>query len=438
MDTDPCKILPDFVSHKILGSADMDADSDHDNSADLQVSGADSFCHAPQSTTMQSLDMVLASVAVGGGGGREGDEDGSDGDADDDSGDFNATVSLAPSSALTAKPMSARRMPAYFGQLRELAEAHTLARYIARYLGEEVSGLQSPNTFEAKGRDLTAFARWFVEYNGHGRITDWQRQDTAAYLNMLEHEKGRAATTVNRVLASLRHFAKWAHEQPAHVFEAGGIPTRNVKELDVDEPDCKKLSQKEVHAMFKAADSLVRSGVGKRVRPRRNRAMLAVLYYTGLRVSELVALRREQYQGNYLLNVARKGKSRSKGLYLVADCRRYLDRYLVTERLVDDTDCQQAPLFLSDATGRFMTRRLAYHVLEQIAQQANLGRDAAQAIAIHPHRLRHTFGAELRDKTGSDTETAAALGHTGLAYVGRYTRRSNDEREATLEEVFAR
>lgn len=83
-----------------------------------------------------------------------------------------------------------------------------------------------------------------------------------------------------------------------------------------------------------------------------------------------------------------------------------------------------------------MTRRLAYHVLEVIAQQASLGRDKAQAIAMHAHRLRHTFGAELRERTGSDTETAAALGHTGLAYVGRYARRSNDEREATLEQIF--
>ena len=44
----------------------------------------------------------------------------------------------------------------------------------------------------------------------------------------------------------------------------------------------------------------------------------------------------------------------------------------------------------------------------------------------------------MRDRTGSDTETAAALGHSGLAYVGRYARRSNEEREATLEQLLAR
>jgi integrase/recombinase XerD len=431
MTSDTRKMLPGFVSHKILGGAPCRPDGDNsepdicdDANAD-QDTGAPTARHAPPANTapttaaMQPLDLVLACVTVTR---RDGDTEGNAGNS--------------PAS----KPTAPRRMPAYFDQLRGLADTHMLARYIARYLGEEVRGLQSPNTFEAKGRDLTAFAAWFVDFNGHGRITDWQRQDTAAYLAMLEHEQGRAPATVNRVLASLRHFAKWCHEQPAHVFEAGGIPTRGVKELDIDEADCKKLTPKEVHQMFKAADTLVRSRAAgsKRPRPRRNRAILAVLYYTGLRVSELVALKRAQYQGNYLLNVARKGKSRSKGLYLVAECRRHLDRYLETERLIDDPDAVCAPLFLSNAAGRFMTRRLVYHVLEVIAEQASLGREADEGIAMHPHRLRHTFGAEFRERTGSDTETAAALGHTGLAYVGRYARRSNDEREAALEEIFAR
>ncbi len=137
------------------------------------------------------------------------------------------------------------------------------ARYIARYLSEEVCGLQSPNTFEAKGRDLTAFASWFVDFNGHGHITDWQRQDTTAYLNVLEHERGQAPITVKRVLASLRHFAKGCHEQPAHVFETNGIPTRN------DEPDCKKLTPKRCTRCLRRPTAWC-AQAWARVRPSRN------------------------------------------------------------------------------------------------------------------------------------------------------------------------
>ena len=214
------------------------------------------------------------------------------------------------------------------------------------------------------------------------------------------------------------------------------MPTRGIRGLDVDEADCKKLTRQEIHQLFKAADALVRTEERQNATPRRNRAILAVLYYTGLRVSELVALKREQYQGNYLVNVARKGKSRSKGPYLVAECRKLLDRYLETERHRDDPEGVALPLFLPTHKGHFMTRQLVYHVLRHIAQEASKHQKAV--IEIHPHRLRHTFGSEYRDKTGSDTETAAALGHTGLQYVGRYVRRSRDERETALEEMFSR
>jgi site-specific recombinase XerD len=326
--------------------------------------------------------------------------------------------------------------PRHLIAFRELAGRFSLARLAAQYLSEEVFGIQSPNTLDAKSRDLTAFVTWFVQFNGHGDIQGWLPRDTQAYLNNLE-QGGRAPTTVNRVFATLRRFAKWAHEQPGHVFERGGLPTRGIKTLAVDEPDCKKLPRQDIHQLFKAADALERSEVRKNARPRRNRAILAVLYYTGLRVSELVALKRDQYQESYLVNVARKGKSRSKGLYLVAECRKHLDVYLAAERPLDDVDGDAVPLFLPARRAgarQFMTRQLVAHLLTHIAQEAN--KHAKQNIRVHPHQLRHTFGAEYRHKSGSDTETAAALGHTGLQYVGRYVRRSQDERESVLEEMF--
>jgi integrase len=49
--------------------------------------------------------------------------------------------------------------------------------------------------------------------------------------------------------------------------------------------------------------------------------------------------------------------------------------------------------------------------------------------------LRHTFGFLVRQKTGSDTETAALLGHSSLKYVGRYVRQTDLERESVLDEI---
>ena len=114
-----------------------------------------------------------------------------------------------------------------------------------------------------------------------------------------------------------------------------GVPTRGIRALDVD-ADCKKLTRQDVQQLFKAADALIMTEDRSNAVPRRNRAILAVLYYTGLRVSELVALRRDQYRKSYLVNVARKGKARSKELYLVAEFRRQLDLYIETEPQRDD------------------------------------------------------------------------------------------------------
>lgn len=504
MDSDTCKILPDFVSHNIRTDAAADADPDTTPTQPMDA--------APTPTQPMNTGATWASLGsddIGGAGASNEEFACHDNSCHDNSCHDNGREStrtmtgkivLREPMLMPQEPMQAEFIEAEFvhaeptaagplasepialasesivlhpsdttGQvicgghrhwsltlatrrkngdagympdcaleLVRLAQKHTLARYVDMYLQEEVRDMQSPNTLDAKSRDLLAFVVWFVAFNGHGRIAAWQKQDTAVYLNTLEHEQRRAPTTVNRALASLRHFARWVHERPEDVFAHGGLPTRGAEMRQVDEPDCKKLTRQEVHQLFKAADFLVRGEVGHRDRPMRNRAILALLYYTGLRVSELVALRRDQYRGNYLLNVARKGKSRSKGLYVVAECRRLLDDYLNTERLRDDPRGTATPLIIAGVGERFMSQRTVQYVLNHIADAANKGRDVADRIVVHPHRLRHTFGAEFRARSGSDTETAAALGHTGLRYVGRYVRKSPQEREAEMEGVFQR
>jgi site-specific recombinase XerD len=309
---------------------------------------------------------------------------------------------------------------------------NTLLFWILRYLEQKVAGIQSKHTLEAKGRDLFGFARWFAAFNGHELIADWRPRDTQAYLSHLERQ-GKAATTINRVFASMRRFARWVHEQGDSPLRHG-LPTQDIKELTVDEPDCKKLSTRELHRLFKAADNLVLTDTRKNARPKRNRAIFALLYYSGLRVSELTALELSQYRDKYLHDVKRKGKSRSKGLYLSSSCRTYLDDYLESERPRDDPNSQMIPLFLPVSGETSLTRQQVFAILKHIADEANK-HSKDNPIEIHPHRLRHTFGAEFREKTGSDTETQQALGHVSLKYVGRYVRKTQQEREDMMEEI---
>jgi hypothetical protein len=82
--------------------------------------------------------------------------------------------------------------PEHLLRLRALADKHTLAQWAARYLAEEVYGVQSPNTLDAKGRDLAGFLGWFLEMNSTGEISHWMPRDTQMYLNHLDGQ-GRAA-----------------------------------------------------------------------------------------------------------------------------------------------------------------------------------------------------------------------------------------------------
>ena len=319
--------------------------------------------------------------------------------------------------------------------LEILSAQHSLARFATLYISTEVYGIQAKNTLQAKVSDIGGFIRWFVATNGHGEIRDWMPRDTMTYLLHVEKRDKKASATINRIFASLRHFARWVHDQPGNIFSTHGLPTRGIKELSLDEPDCKKLSKVEIHRLFRAADTLCMTETKSMQRPRRNRAVFAVLYSTGLRVSELIALERHQYDGKYLTDVKRKGRGRTRGLYLVSETRIFLDEYLATERHSDNPKGVFQPLFLADASGNIMKRQRIREGLLRLGQEA--GKHSHAPILVYPHRLRHTFGAEYREKTGSDTETASALGHASLKYVGRYVRKTAEERETTLESIFS-
>ncbi len=330
-------------------------------------------------------------------------------------------------------------MPAYLRALARLCDGqHTLAWWVGRYLAVRVSG-GSPNTLAARSRDLTAFIRWFICSYGHGDITQWHVQATRTYLKFLD-EARYAPTSINRALSSLKHFARWAQEQPSQVFAQHGLPTADVKDLLVDEADCKKLSTYDMQALFAAAKRATQSATHPLTRPLRNQALLAVLYYTGLRVSEVVVLRRDQYDGQHLVQVRRKGRSRSRSIYLCLPCRQHLDAYLEHERpgdaclTVNIADDGAKPLFVSAKSGGFLDRRRMGRLLARLAQEASTD---DRSVTVHPHRLRHTFGSIYREASGSDAETAAALGHAGLQYVGRYTRKAQSERDDLLERMFA-
>ena len=245
-------------------------------------------------------------------------------------------------------------------------------------------------------------------------------------------KKGRATSTINRMFRTLRHFARWVHEQPNTPFGKIGPPTAGIKELAVDEPDAKKLSRRDVLRLFKAADRLCVTETRKSSRPRRNRAMLAVLYYSGLRITELIHLTLGQWDGKRFKNVRRKANVRSNVVYLHPEARKLLEEYLREERELDIAEHESDYVFLPWRGAGPMSRRHAFEAMQRIANEANKhGGD----IHMHPHRLRHTFGFELAARGVPPSEIANHLGHQGIKYVGRYIWPTQAEREAVIDSL---
>ena len=313
---------------------------------------------------------------------------------------------------------------------RVVDAGHSLGQWAARYMLVKVCG-RSPNTLAAKTRDLATFIAWFVEHRGHGDIDRWTEAETRYFLRYMA-KAGKRAATVNRALFTLKHFARWVHEQPGGVFARHGLPVAEVECLKIEEPECKKLSDEQMGALFAAARAFVaeaadavsapsaveaaehtgaaptaKAGRQSRARPRRNLALLGVLYYSGLRVSEVIDLTRVQYDGAALYDVARKGGRQARKLVLHPECARLIDDYLTHERererdvadldsATSDSGAADAsrPLFASARTGGRVDRIRIGRMLARLATRAaTLPNYTGGSFSVHAHRLRHTFGA---------------------------------------------
>lgn len=303
------------------------------------------------------------------------------------------------------------------------ADAESLVGWVRLY-GAVEAGASAANTVLAKGRDLGQFLRFFADRVRSDHPDQWTKPVTAAFLRHLEDAEGKKPTTVNRVLATLRHCSAWVHHRRPFL---AGDPCAGVRELVTTEPAWKGLSDVAVMRLRSAAEQLVRLKARADQHPLRDRAIFLVLLHTGLRVSELLALDRHQYRGRAFVDVKRKGKVRTAKVFVPPEAREALDAFLVTGP-------GGGPLFTSRAGGR-LARQHVDRLLKQLAALANSRLPAGEQIRLSPHVLRHTFLRKVTQKHGVEFAMEAA-GHASSKYIWRYVRPSDEQKEAALEDLY--
>ncbi|RYM05076.1 tyrosine recombinase XerD [Sporolactobacillus sp. THM7-7] len=273
----------------------------------------------------------------------------------------------------------------------------------------------SANTLVAYRRDLRQYTL-FLKAEAH--CTSWENVrdvDVMKYLYWLR-DKGGAPATLARKAAAVRGL----HQFLLRHHEAGSDPAFGIDVPKVERPLPKILSVEEV-------EKLLRTPSGKTAAGKRDRAMLEVLYGTGIRVTELVQLNVDDLHLSMGFLRCRGSRGSERIIPVGSLARKAVQTYIteVRDRLVIP---KEEPALFLNRRGRRMTRQGFWKILKKHALSAGVG------TSLSPETLRHSFAAHLLEN-GAELEAVEELmGRAEPAAAQRY-RRTPRQR---LKDVYAR
>ena len=259
----------------------------------------------------------------------------------------------------------------------------------------------SENTQKSYASDLALFAAW-LEAERQTRLPAVRRGDIEAYLALKFRQQASSRSSA-RLLSSLRKFYLW-------LLRRGGIehdPCALIQSPKLGKPLPHTLSERDVESLLAAPDT--GSPLGQR-----DRAMLELLYATGLRVTELVSLRLDQVnlrQG--VVRVTGKG-SKDRLVPLGEEAESWLEAYLKEGRRAILGARQSDDLFVTER-GAAMTRQAFWYLIKRHALVAGIAKH------LSPHTLRHAFATHLLNHGADLRVVQMLLGHSDLSSTQIYT-----------------
>lgn len=262
-----------------------------------------------------------------------------------------------------------------------------------------VRGL-SRRTVEAYGRDLGALEAWLTK-EGRGSLASIREDDVQSWLRGARLS-GAAASTRSRRLSAIKAFVRYLREEG----RLSEDPLLRVHAPRQRRPLPKTLSENEVEALLAAPDLA-------KPRGQRDRAMLEVLYATGLRVSELVDLRTGQLElRRGLVRVLGKGR-KERIVPLGTAAIQALGDYMGGARAALGA---AGDVVFPGRGGRPMTRQAFWARLRRLALDAGL-----DPRRLSPHVLRHSFATHLVEHGADLRSVQTLLGHSDISTTEIYT-----------------
>ena len=270
--------------------------------------------------------------------------------------------------------------------------------YVA-YLREEKHC--SPNTLSAYQRDMQKFFDYAEEF-GIASFDGVEASDVSSYKQYLLR-RGLSASSVSRSLSALRGLYQYL----ISVGAAEHNPAREIPNDKVAKKGPQVLTNKEIELLLAQPSPNDLKGI-------RDKAMLELLYATGIKVSELVSLDVDDVNLSLsFIKCGSGGKERFIPVYPLA--LKALTNYLEFSRRLLVVHPDERALFVN-VNGDRMTRQGFWKLLKQYAESAKIYKD------ITPHTLRHSFAAHLLENGADIHDIKEILGHADISSTQRYAQ----------------
>jgi len=271
----------------------------------------------------------------------------------------------------------------------------------------------SKNTVSAYLSDLSQFMNWYSQTFEAFDVSEVTPTDIRDYRAFLQEQIPPAApATINRRLASLRLFFRWAKEQHLTLSQ----PMERIRNVESTIQGPKSLDRKQWNRLQRSVEQ------AKGPQGVRDRCIVLVLYHTGLRAGELAALGIHDLtlgERSGHLQVRRGKGNKARSVPLNADVRAALRAYLGVR-----PSCQEHRLLLGQR-GEPLSAHAIYDVVVKYGYLAGLE-------DVTPHTLRHTFARTLIGAGIPLNDVADLLGHSRLDTTRIYTRASSVDLAAAV------
>ena len=272
---------------------------------------------------------------------------------------------------------------------------------------------KSLNTVESYKRDVTQYIS-YLDGTGVTDISSTTKTTVLSYLLYLQKE-GRASSTVSRTLASLRSYYLFMMQNGV----VKSNPTSNLEAPHVEKKIPKILSGEEVELLLEQPKNCDNKGI-------RDKAMLELLYATGIRVCELINL--DVSDVNVPMSFVRcKGGKKERIIPMGHQAKDALENYINNVRKYMVKDENETALFVN-CSGARLSRQGFWKLIKYYQHIAGIETD------ITPHTLRHSFAAHLLENGADLHSIQEMMGHADISSTQVYSRMMNSK----IKDVYAK